>query len=316
MPNRKHVLIAVDHDDAPEALASVARRYLTGHGDEVSALAVLPRTMTMKSPEAIDTAGRLEALLADQASARLEKIGEVVGGAQRAETVAGRPAEEMIRAAERLGADLVVKAADRPAGVPAPAFGATEKKLIRKCPVPVLVTRGEAKDGPVIVALDRPEGEAQDEAAALREALIRHAVELAELAGTEEIVLLHAWSVVGLPLLEHPRAGLSADAVRAYVAEWEAEHARWLDETVTKANAHYQGRVRFRGHMVMGVPATALPEAVAALDGSLLVIGSANRRGVAGLFIGNTAETVIERAPCDVYVVKPEGFETVIAGAR
>lgn len=176
--------------------------------------------------------------------------------------------------------------------------------------------RGEAEDGPIIVAPDRPEGDVQDDAAALREALVRHAAELAERAGAEEIVLLHAWSVVGLPLLEHPRSGLSKEAVADYVKEWEEEHARWLDETVARANERYRGRLRFRGRMVMGDPGHALPQAVADPGGRLLVIGSANRGGVAGLFIGNTAETVIDQAPCDAYVVKPEGFETVIAAGR
>ncbi len=316
MPTRKHVLVAVDHDDAPEALEAVARRYLTGHGDEVSALAVTPRPTLIASPAATETGSRLEAMLREQAEARLDKVADLVGGAARTEIATGRPADEIIRAAERLKADLVVKAADRPAGTRTPVFGATEKKLTRKCPVPVLITRGEAKDGPVVVALDRPEGDAQDAAAALREALIRHAADLAERAGTEEVVLLHAWSVVGLPLLEHPRSGLSKESVAGYVKEWEDEHARWLDETVARANERFEGRLRFRSHMVMGDPGHALPEAVADLGGALLVIGSANRSGVAGLFIGNTAETVIDRAPCDVYVVKPEGFETVIASAR
>ncbi|MEE4210448.1 MAG: universal stress protein, partial [Parvularcula sp.] len=148
--------------------------------------------------------------------------------------------------------------------------------------------------------------------AALREALIRHAVELAERSGTDEIVLFHAWSVVGQHLLDHPRSGLSEAAVRDYVGGWEAEHRRWLNETVDNANRIHGKDIRFTGELVRGEPHAVIPEFVSA-RGGLLVIGSANRAGVAGLLIGNTAEGVIDRIEGDVYVVKPEGFEKVIA---
>ena len=37
------------------------------------------------------------------------------------------------------------------------------------------------------------------------------------------------------------------------------------------------------------------------------------RIGVAGLFIGNTAEAILEQIECSVLAVKPEGFETPVS---
>ncbi|MEM8794829.1 MAG: universal stress protein, partial [Pseudomonadota bacterium] len=53
-------------------------------------------------------------------------------------------------------------------------------------------------------------------------------------------------------------------------------------------------------------------DAVREISADLLVIGSANRTGLQGLIIGNTAEGVIDRTDCGIYVVKPEGFASVI----
>ncbi|HNA21902.1 MAG TPA: universal stress protein, partial [Agitococcus sp.] len=40
----------------------------------------------------------------------------------------------------------------------------------------------------------------------------------------------------------------------------------------------------------------------------LVVMGSVARTGIAGLIIGNTAETILEQLQCSVLVLKPQGF--------
>jgi nucleotide-binding universal stress UspA family protein len=42
-------------------------------------------------------------------------------------------------------------------------------------------------------------------------------------------------------------------------------------------------------------------------------MGTVARTGVAGLFIGNTAEAILEQIECSVLAVKPEGFETPVS---
>jgi nucleotide-binding universal stress UspA family protein len=40
----------------------------------------------------------------------------------------------------------------------------------------------------------------------------------------------------------------------------------------------------------------------------LVVMGTVARTGIAGLFIGNTAETILEQLQCSVLAVNPLGF--------
>ena len=40
----------------------------------------------------------------------------------------------------------------------------------------------------------------------------------------------------------------------------------------------------------------------------IVVMGAVSRSGLKGLFLGNTAEDVLDRLPCDLLIVKPSGF--------
>ena len=65
-------------------------------------------------------------------------------------------------------------------------------------------------------------------------------------------------------------------------------------------------------HLVPGDPATVLPRFAKQLHAGIVVMGAVSRSGLGRVFIGNTAEQVLESLPCDVLVVKPDGFRTAI----
>jgi universal stress protein E len=44
------------------------------------------------------------------------------------------------------------------------------------------------------------------------------------------------------------------------------------------------------------------------LRADVVVMGAVSRSGLKGLFLGNTAEDVLDRLPCDLLIVKPEPF--------
>jgi len=50
------------------------------------------------------------------------------------------------------------------------------------------------------------------------------------------------------------------------------------------------------------------------IGAGIIVVGTVARSGIAGLFIGNTAESLIENADCDVFVVKPSSFKPPVTG--
>jgi universal stress protein E len=55
--------------------------------------------------------------------------------------------------------------------------------------------------------------------------------------------------------------------------------------------------------------AVALAEELVA---DVVVMGAVSRRGLKRLFLGNTAEAVLDTLPCDLLIVKPAGFETSV----
>ncbi len=75
-----------------------------------------------------------------------------------------------------------------------------------------------------------------------------------------------------------------------------------------------------RRHLVGGNPAEAIEQAVARTHAGILVIGSVSRSGLKRLLVGNTAEKLLYRLPCDMLIVKPDNFECRVAeesrGAR
>ena len=59
-------------------------------------------------------------------------------------------------------------------------------------------------------------------------------------------------------------------------------------------------------HLRSGDPAIELPFLVRSLQAGMVVMGAVSRSAIKRLFIGNTAERVLDSIPCDVLIVKPQ----------
>ena len=55
-----------------------------------------------------------------------------------------------------------------------------------------------------------------------------------------------------------------------------------------------------------------IPEVASKEQIDLIVMGTVARVGLEGYFIGNTAETVLDRVACSVLTIKPEGFSSPV----
>jgi universal stress protein E len=56
-------------------------------------------------------------------------------------------------------------------------------------------------------------------------------------------------------------------------------------------------------------PVTGIARVARRIGADLVVMGAVSRSGLKRVFIGNTAERVLNDLPCDVLVVKPAHFE-------
>ena len=64
--------------------------------------------------------------------------------------------------------------------------------------------------------------------------------------------------------------------------------------------------------MLKGEAGILIPQLAQAKEVELIVMGTVNRAGIAGLLIGNTAEKVLRRVDCSTLTVKPERFVTPV----
>jgi universal stress protein E len=69
------------------------------------------------------------------------------------------------------------------------------------------------------------------------------------------------------------------------------------------------GIPRTRRHNIDGDPVFGIPRVARAMRAQIVVMGAVSRSGLKRVFIGNTAERVLNDLPCDVLVVKPPRFK-------
>jgi universal stress protein E len=68
-----------------------------------------------------------------------------------------------------------------------------------------------------------------------------------------------------------------------------------------------------RTHVQQGGTRQLLLTLTEKLRADAVVMGAVSRSGLKGLFLGNTAEDVLDRLHCDLVIVKPAGFKAVLA---
>jgi universal stress protein E len=103
-------------------------------------------------------------------------------------------------------------------------------------------------------------------------------------------------TIAGVPVM----TGMSADEI----VETERQRvAEMLGQVVGQHDLPAQ-----RIHLEQGSAMDVLPRVVERLGADVLVMGAVSRSRLQELFVGSTAERVLDRIACDVLVVKPGDF--------
>jgi universal stress protein E len=251
--------------------------------------------------------GKQEACLArlERQAKRLRRLGIRV----RVSAEWDYPAyEAVVRAADRLGADLIV--AERHSGhhVAASFLHLTDWELLRLAPLPVLLVkrRGLYRRPRVLVAVD-PDHRYAKPLQLDREILGAGALLAAALHGSLHAV--HAYSP--LPLSAYTRGTLSQEIL----ADMQRRSARAAAGKLERL-AGPAGIPASRRHLVARHPRDAIEQSAAETRSALVVMGALARSGLRGLLIGNTAERVLDQLPCDLLVVKPRAFRCQVPRRR
>jgi len=250
-------------------------------------------------------AGELD-LVVEQRRFSLERLAASIrrdGLRTRTRVLTGDPFLEITRTVVREGHDLVMMTAEGRTGLRKMLFGTTSLHLMRKCPCPVWVTQGRPDHYSGILAAIDPTG--NDDR--LNRTIIELASSLARSEGSK-LHVVHAWEIEGSDR-QTLGSEISSDTTERLIRKHEAPHRARVEALL--------GDYDLTGlpvelHLPRGRPGWVVPELALEHGIELIVMGTVCRTGVQGLFIGNTAETVLQQVDCAVLTVKPPGFVTPV----
>lgn len=211
----------------------------------------------------------------------------------------------IVNRVEESSPDLVVKDTHYHSALRRSLFTNTDWNLIRSCPAPLLLAKpGPWKEHPcVVAALDPNHG--GDKPAALDHGILDYAQLVARATGGD-VHAVHAFfpaallaATTGVPGLPIVPGAPGSDVI-------QAERRRITEslEEICRSHGLEPDRVRLE----QGFAVELLPRLAETLGADLLVMGAISRSRLRELFIGSTAERILDRLHCDVLVVKPGDF--------
>jgi len=214
----------------------------------------------------------------------------------------------LIDRTRRTNADLVIKDTHHHSLAQRTFLTNTDWQLIRGCPVPLLLTKNAPWAAvPRIFAAVDP-GHVNDKPEMLDHWIIEHASLVAQrLQG--ELHVVHVYLPMSLVAAATVESAPLAGTVTP--EDWAMEEANRRKLVNALLSEYPLGPERI--HLEVGGPAQALPRAAEALHADVLTMGAIARSGLKRIFIGSTAEDVLERLPCDALIVKPPNFSEHVA---
>lgn len=212
---------------------------------------------------------------------------------------------EIIREVLRGQHDLVMIAAEAEGIFKETIFGSTSMHLMRKCPCPVWVMKpsSRARYTRVLAAVDPAPSNEENNSLNIR--IMELATSLARLEGSH-LHIVYAWSPISESVL---RSRLPPNMVRKIIRETEEACQKGFAELLQKFRLE---DLKVQLHLSRGAPGEVIPALARRKRIEVIVMGTVCRTGIAGLLIGNTAETILRQVKCSVLTVKPDGFVTPV----
>jgi universal stress protein E len=310
MREPKRILAVVDPtaESQPAAKRAAAVARSTGARLELFICDSDPQLVDGAPPNSRRSAEAAGALI-DNRLRRLREIAKTLGGEDLEIVVDARwdspLADGIVRKALESAADVVFKDTHYHPILRRSVFSNTDWNLIRDCPALLWLTKPRAiATKPRFIAAVDPLHE-RAKPSELDDRIIGVAKQLCyPLNG--ELHVFHAFDVT--PALATPMDSMAMPlAIREITESMRARHTDAVHELtdahgISRSCVHvHEGSARER--------AVALTET---LDADVVVMGALSRRGLKRLFLGNTAEAVLDALPCDLLIVKPAGFETSV----
>ncbi len=203
--------------------------------------------------------------------------------------------EQIIREAIRSNQTLVIVGRRGSRSTSRFFFGKTVTKLIRKCPVPVLI----AKPDPVrevesiLIA---------DDFSDIGETVLDAGVQLAQI----KMARLHVVHVI-----EEEGQGLFGGTSREEATKLEAKERETAEAEINERLSRTDYRTLVHGtkaHIEVGSPEEVILDLIESETVDLMVIGSVGRSGISAMLLGSTAERLVSTADSSLMIIKPDDF--------
>lgn len=194
--------------------------------------------------------------------------------------------------------DILIKATRKHDILESVIFTPTDWHLLRKCPVPVLLVKNAdwPEDANIIASVHV--GSDSQTHIDLNDCIVTQLDSLTQRLGAKGY-LVNAYPItpanITIELPEFDPATYT-DAVRGH-------HL-----TAMKALRQKHGYDEEQTIVEQGLPEDIIPQVASELNAAMVILGTTGRTGLSAVFIGNTAEHVIDKINCDVLALKPNGY--------
>lgn len=232
----------------------------------------------------------------------------------KSELRVGKRYIEIIRAVKANDFDLVIKEVDDVDWINR-FLGSDDMHLLRKCPCPVwLMKKNEKPEYKHIVAAIDFDDDLEISEYSHNDELNQKILDMSISLSLSDFTTLHVVNTYDVP-----QAGFVSlwvdqpEKVERELFEAEYQERRHkvnalMEDLKNKIGPESFNFLSPRTHIVKGSPGRELPKIAENLNADLVVMGTVARTGIAGVVIGNTAETVLSQLQCSVLAIKPKDF--------
>lgn len=209
-----------------------------------------------------------------------------------------RPFEAILKYAQANHYELIIKATHKHDKLEAMIFTPTDWHLIRKSASPLLLVKDKPfpEKANIIAAVDLlSENEGNE---AFNEKIVREAQKVARLLDGNVYVANAYPSTPASIAVELPEF----DPIE-YTKAIKAHHLSEMRTLKDKCGLSDEQTI-----IEEGLAEKVIPRLAEKLDAKLVVMGTQGRTGISAAFIGNTAESIIDRLECDLLALKPDSY--------
>lgn len=209
----------------------------------------------------------------------------------------GKDFIEAIRLVKQDGYDLLISASQEPTGT----LDSTAMHLMRKCPCPVWIHRGDLWRGAVRILAAVNTSDNSDENRHLNKKILDYSFKLNEIMHGH-LHIVACWSGYMESVLTSPRFSEKErlDFLKFEQQQTEREFAELCESCVSHEAV--------KRKVIHGKPEVVIPQYAAEQKMDIVVMGSVARTGIPGLLVGNTAEKIVASLENSILAIKPDGF--------